>query len=239
MVAVRARPDAQRDDPRRHVAGGRHPRRRRHRGDREHPPQPGAEEAHPPRHPRRRAGDRGARAGLHAVHLHRLRARWRSSPARRDRSSSRWRWRWSSPCSPRTCSRARWCRRWSATCSRARRRPTSAGHHGPTARRPRGAGASRGFDHGFDRLRTCVRELARPGAPATARCSSSGFAGFVVASLSLFPCVGRDFFPSVDAGLIKLHVRGPPGTRIEETEKRWPASRTPSAASSPRASSRP
>jgi multidrug efflux pump subunit AcrB len=32
--------------------------------------------------------------------------------------------------------------------------------------------------------------------------------------------VGRDFFPSVDAGLIKLHVRGPPGTRIEETEKR-------------------
>jgi multidrug efflux pump subunit AcrB len=32
--------------------------------------------------------------------------------------------------------------------------------------------------------------------------------------------VGRDFFPTVDAGLIKLHVRGRPGTRIEETEKR-------------------
>src|SRR5581483_7918049 len=29
-----------------------------------------------------------------------------------------------------------------------------------------------------------------------------------------------DFFPTVDAGLIKLHVRGVPGTRIEETEKR-------------------
>ena len=34
------------------------------------------------------------------------------------------------------------------------------------------------------------------------------------------PLVGRDFFPTVDAGLIKLHVRGTPGTRIEETEKR-------------------
>jgi multidrug efflux pump subunit AcrB len=32
--------------------------------------------------------------------------------------------------------------------------------------------------------------------------------------------LGRNFFPSVDAGLIKLHVRGAPGTRIEESEKR-------------------
>ena len=32
---------------------------------------------------------------------------------------------------------------------------------------------------------------------------------------------GDDFFPSVDAGLIKLHVRGAPGTRIEETEQRF------------------
>ena len=37
----------------------------------------------------------------------------------------------------------------------------------------------------------------------------------------LVPLLGRDFFPSVDAGLIKLHVRGPPGTRIEETERRF------------------
>ena len=47
------------------------------------------------------------------------------------------------------------------------------------------------------------------------------FAGFVALSLSLFPLIGRDFFPSVDAGLIKLHVRGVPGTRIEETERRF------------------
>ncbi|MEO8844454.1 MAG: efflux RND transporter permease subunit [Kofleriaceae bacterium] len=46
------------------------------------------------------------------------------------------------------------------------------------------------------------------------------FAVFVVASLLLTPMLGKDFFPNVDAGLIKLHVRGPSGTRIEETEKR-------------------
>ena len=46
------------------------------------------------------------------------------------------------------------------------------------------------------------------------------FALFVAGSLSLTPMLGRDFFPTVDAGLIKLHVRGAPGTRIEETEKR-------------------
>jgi multidrug efflux pump subunit AcrB len=33
----------------------------------------------------------------------------------------------------------------------------------------------------------------------------------------LLPFVGRDFFPEVDAGQIRLHVRVPAGTRIEET----------------------
>ena len=36
---------------------------------------------------------------------------------------------------------------------------------------------------------------------------------------ALFPLIGTDFFPTVDAGLIRLHVRCPPGTRIEETER--------------------
>jgi len=34
----------------------------------------------------------------------------------------------------------------------------------------------------------------------------------------LVPFVGRDFFPSVDAGQIRLHVRAEPGTRIERTK---------------------
>lgn len=74
------------------------------------------------------------------------------------------------------------------------------------------------FERGFARLRDgygaylalCLRH--RP-------LVVGGFATFVVASMALFPLVGRDFFPSVDAGLIKLHVRGVPGTRIEETER--------------------
>jgi multidrug efflux pump subunit AcrB len=33
----------------------------------------------------------------------------------------------------------------------------------------------------------------------------------------LFTFVGRDFFPAIDAGQIQLHVRAPPGTRIETT----------------------
>ena len=36
---------------------------------------------------------------------------------------------------------------------------------------------------------------------------------------SLLPFVGRDFFPSVDAGQFRLHLRAPAGTRLEETER--------------------
>ena len=33
------------------------------------------------------------------------------------------------------------------------------------------------------------------------------------------PAVGRDFFPQVDAGQMRLHVRAPPGTRLEKTQQ--------------------
>jgi CzcA family heavy metal efflux pump len=47
-----------------------------------------------------------------------------------------------------------------------------------------------------------------------------GFGAFVLLSLAgLFPNLGRDFFPSVDAGQIRFHVRANPGTRIETTEQ--------------------
>ena len=46
------------------------------------------------------------------------------------------------------------------------------------------------------------------------------FLGFTAASGMLMQFVGQDFFPEVDAGLLRLHVRAPAGTRIEETE-RW------------------
>ena len=34
----------------------------------------------------------------------------------------------------------------------------------------------------------------------------------------MFAFVGRDFYPAIDGGMIQLHVRAPPGTRIETTE---------------------
>ena len=45
------------------------------------------------------------------------------------------------------------------------------------------------------------------------------FALLILCSLLLFPALGRDFFPQVDAGQMRLHVRAPPGTRIEQTQQ--------------------
>ena len=47
-----------------------------------------------------------------------------------------------------------------------------------------------------------------------------GFLAFIVASVAvLVPWLGENFFPSVDSGEIKLHVRAQAGTRIEETAR--------------------
>ncbi|MFX8930007.1 efflux RND transporter permease subunit, partial [Acinetobacter baumannii] len=35
----------------------------------------------------------------------------------------------------------------------------------------------------------------------------------------LAPVIGTDFFPVSDVGILKLHVRAPTGSRLEETEK--------------------
>jgi CzcA family heavy metal efflux pump len=45
------------------------------------------------------------------------------------------------------------------------------------------------------------------------------FALFAVISAMLVPFIGQDFFPEVDAGTFRLHVRAAPGTRIEEVEQ--------------------
>jgi CzcA family heavy metal efflux pump len=45
------------------------------------------------------------------------------------------------------------------------------------------------------------------------------FGLFIGLSACLIPFIGQDFFPSVDAGTFRLHVRTPPGTRIEEVER--------------------
>src|SRR5262249_29209710 len=49
----------------------------------------------------------------------------------------------------------------------------------------------------------------------------TGFLLVSLGSLGLVRLVGRDFFPDVDAGTLRLHARMPPGTRIEQTEVRF------------------
>jgi CzcA family heavy metal efflux pump len=45
------------------------------------------------------------------------------------------------------------------------------------------------------------------------------FLVFCVLSLGLFMFLGQDFFPQVDAGQLRLHLRGRPGLRVEETAR--------------------
>jgi multidrug efflux pump subunit AcrB len=74
------------------------------------------------------------------------------------------------------------------------------------------------FQKRFDRLRTAyVRALERALAQRTR--VLVGFGVIAVSGLGLLPFVGRDFFPEVDTGQFRLHVRAPAGTRIEETEQ--------------------
>ncbi|HBZ70208.1 MAG TPA: RND transporter [Deltaproteobacteria bacterium] len=76
------------------------------------------------------------------------------------------------------------------------------------------------FNRRFERFRDRYRELL-VWALGHRRVVACVFATFVMLSLGLFWLIGRDFFPSVDAGQLRLHVRCPAGTRIEETERRF------------------
>ena len=73
----------------------------------------------------------------------------------------------------------------------------------------------RGFEARFESFRAGYRDLLtlalrhRPTFVV-------GFLAFVAASFALVPYLGQNFFPSVDAGQILMHVRSQVGTRVEE-----------------------
>ena len=71
------------------------------------------------------------------------------------------------------------------------------------------------------RLRAAARRLSRALLAALRRPARAVRGGVprwpACASFALLPWVGQDFFPSVDSGQFKLHLRAPTGTRIEET----------------------
>ncbi len=76
----------------------------------------------------------------------------------------------------------------------------------------------RGFEAGFSRLRDGYRGMLEYGTGRPLLVIGLVLAGCAV-SAALLPWVGRDFFPAVDAGQFKLHVRAKTGTRIEETAR--------------------
>jgi multidrug efflux pump subunit AcrB len=70
----------------------------------------------------------------------------------------------------------------------------------------------------FDKFRNGYRRLLEA-ALAHRVMVASAFLLLCAVCLGLMPFLGQDFFPQVDAGQIRLHVRAPAGTRIEETEQ--------------------
>jgi multidrug efflux pump subunit AcrB len=74
----------------------------------------------------------------------------------------------------------------------------------------------RGFEARFERLRRGYHELLSL-ALGHRKVFVTGFLAFVAVSFLLVPFLGRNFFPSVDAGNILLHVRTQVGTRVEES----------------------
>ena len=74
----------------------------------------------------------------------------------------------------------------------------------------------RGFEARFERLRKGYHELLSL-ALGHRKVFVTGFLAFVAVSFLLVPFLGRNFFPSVDAGNILLHVRTQVGTRVEES----------------------
>jgi len=73
------------------------------------------------------------------------------------------------------------------------------------------------FQRWFERLRAGYRDVLAS-ALAHRPLVAVSFGLLVCACLALAPFLGENFFPPVDAGQIRLHVRAPAGTRIEETE---------------------
>ncbi|MBK6689126.1 MAG: efflux RND transporter permease subunit [Deltaproteobacteria bacterium] len=74
------------------------------------------------------------------------------------------------------------------------------------------------FERGFLRFRDDYgglldAALAHPGRVF------GGFFALILVGVALFFGVGRDFFPRIDGGQVRLHVLAPAGTRIEETER--------------------
>jgi multidrug efflux pump subunit AcrB len=78
------------------------------------------------------------------------------------------------------------------------------------------------FERGFDKMRDGYRVLLGAALGSGPRFAAIFLGSMAATALLAFPLgplpgLGQDFFPSVDGGQIKLHLRARTGTRIEET----------------------
>jgi multidrug efflux pump subunit AcrB len=74
------------------------------------------------------------------------------------------------------------------------------------------------FEHAFARLQKRYESILQA-CLGNKSLFAAGFLSFCLLSLLLAPFLGRDFFPAVDSGQFRLHVRAQTGTRIEETAR--------------------
>jgi multidrug efflux pump subunit AcrB len=90
-------------------------------------------------------------------------------------------------------------------------------HAGAGSSRSWFAQLHRGFERGFERMREGYIDILTL---LLTRRFIIPIAALLVIALgaSMLMQTGRDFFPAIDGGQIKLHVRAPAGTRIEATE---------------------
>jgi multidrug efflux pump subunit AcrB len=72
------------------------------------------------------------------------------------------------------------------------------------------------FERGFERIRGGYHRILQLCIDHSAVFLILFLAFVVVSSMALYPFLGQDFFPSVDSGQFKLHVRAQTGTRIED-----------------------
>ena len=75
------------------------------------------------------------------------------------------------------------------------------------------------FENAFERARGRYRSLLEICIGHRILFTICFFAVCLVSLIGLLPWLGQDFFPAIDAGQFKLHVRAQTGTRIEETAK--------------------
>ena len=96
------------------------------------------------------------------------------------------------------------------------------GHHGEGGGPAKPPGVAKRFQLGFERRFEAMRQayvgllgraLARP------KPFAAGFLGIALLSLGLVPFLGRDFFPAVESDAIRIHLRVPTGTRVEDTSR--------------------